>query len=165
MKAMKAIDEIAPRIERASFPSPLGWISLSAEDDHITALTWGDKRWADAPSPLLTEAGAQLAAYFDHRLEMFDLPLSCPSTPFVYGVLEAIMSINFGETKTYGDIADYVLGSAQAVGRACGQNPIPILIPCHRVLGATSLGGFSGNGGVESKVFLLRHEGAAGLLL
>lgn len=162
---MNAIDEILPRIERASFRSPLGWITLSAEDDHISALSWGGDKVADAPGPLLSEAGAQLAAYFDHRLEMFDLPLSCPTTPFVYGVLEAIMSIGYGRTKTYGDIADYVLGSAQAVGRACGQNPIPILIPCHRVLGATSLGGFSGHGGVESKVFLLRHEGAAGLLL
>jgi methylated-DNA-[protein]-cysteine S-methyltransferase len=96
---------------------------------------------------------------------MFDLPMSCPSTPFLHGVLESMMSIPYGKTKTYGEIADYVHGSAQAVGRACGANPLPILIPCHRVLGATTLGGFSGNGGVESKVFLLRLEGAAGLLI
>ncbi|MFT5160182.1 MAG: methylated-DNA-[protein]-cysteine S-methyltransferase, partial [Paracoccaceae bacterium] len=99
------------------------------------------------------------------QLKMFDVEMSFPSSAFQHGVLESMMSIPFGSTKTYGEIADYVEGSAQAVGNACGANPIPILIPCHRVLGANSLGGFSGSGGVESKVFLLRLEGAAGLLI
>jgi len=74
-------------------------------------------------------------------------------------------AIPFGETRTYGEIAAELDASAQAVGNACGANPIPILIPCHRVLGAASLGGFSGAGGIETKVALLRHEGAAGLLI
>ena len=74
-------------------------------------------------------------------------------------------AIRFGDTRTYGEIAAYVQGSPQAVGRACGANRIPIIIPCHRVLGTGSLGGFSGRGGVETKVWLLKHEGAAGLLI
>ena len=75
------------------------------------------------------------------------------------------MAIRFGETRTYGQIARQLGATAQAVGQACGANPIPILIPCHRVIGADGLGGYSGAHGVETKMALLRHEGAAGLLL
>ncbi|MGB4829380.1 MAG: MGMT family protein, partial [Paracoccaceae bacterium] len=77
----------------------------------------------------------------------------------------AMAAIPYGETRTYGQIAHAVGAPAQAVGQACGANPIPILIPCHRVLGGNTLGGFSAPGGVETKVALLRHEGAAGLLI
>ena len=138
---------------------------MTEEDGRVARLKWGGLRLRDEPTPMLADVGAQLAAYFDGRLTMFDVEMSFESSPFQHGVLESMMSIPYGSTKTYGDIADYVEGSAQAVGNACGANPIPILIPCHRVLGATSLGGFSGAGGVESKVFLLRREGAAGLLI
>jgi methylated-DNA-[protein]-cysteine S-methyltransferase len=148
-----------------SFESPLGWVTITEQDGCISRLNWGGAHETGVATPLLDEAREQLTAYFERRLQRFDLPLSCPSTPFQHGVLEAMFSIPYGETKTYGDIADYVQGSPQAVGRACGANPIPILIPCHRVVGASGLGGFSGHGGVESKVFLLRLEGAAGLLI
>ena len=74
-------------------------------------------------------------------------------------------AIPVGHTRTYGDIARDLGVPPQAVGQACGGNPIAIIIPCHRVLGAGGLGGFSGAGGVETKVALLRHEGAAGLLI
>jgi methylated-DNA-[protein]-cysteine S-methyltransferase len=74
-------------------------------------------------------------------------------------------AIPLGETRTYGDLARELGAAAQPVGNACGANPIPVIIPCHRVLGANGLGGFSGSGGVETKVALLRHEGAAGLLI
>ena len=80
-------------------------------------------------------------------------------------VYETARAIPPGTTRTYGDIARAVAAPAQAVGQACGANPLPILIPCHRVLGAKGLGGFSAKGGVETKVWLLRHEGAAGLLI
>ena len=76
-----------------------------------------------------------------------------------------MQAIPFGDTLTYGDIARRLGAPAQAVGQACGGNPIPVIIPCHRVLGARSLGGFSAAGGVDTKVWLLRHEGAAGLLI
>ncbi len=74
-------------------------------------------------------------------------------------------AIPFGETRTYGDIAKEVGQPPQPVGQACGGNPIPVIIPCHRVLSASGLGGFSAKGGVETKVALLRHERAAGLLI
>ena len=76
-----------------------------------------------------------------------------------------MFAIPHGETRTYGDLARALNAPAQAIGQACGANPIPILIPCHRILGAHSLGGFSAKGGVETKVWLLKHEGAASLLL
>ena len=80
-------------------------------------------------------------------------------------VRRAMAAIPFGETRTYGEISAMVDAPAQVVGQACGANPIPLIIPCHRVLGARGLGGFSAPGGVETKVALLRHEGAAGLLI
>lgn len=76
-----------------------------------------------------------------------------------------MQDIPLGETRTYGDLARDLSVPAQAIGQACGANPIPVIIPCHRILGSSGLGGFSGAGGVETKVWLLRHEGAAGLLI
>jgi len=72
-----------------------------------------------------------------------------------------MQAIPLGDTRTYGEIARDVGASAQSVGQACGRNPIPIIIPCHRVMGAQGLTGFSAPGGVETKVALLRHEGAS----
>ncbi|MFQ5438037.1 MAG: methylated-DNA--[protein]-cysteine S-methyltransferase [Paracoccaceae bacterium] len=148
-----------------SFDSPLGWITVTSDGETVTALDWSDERRPNLPTPLLYEARDQIKAYFADRLRRFDLPMSCPSTPFQHAVFESMMSIPFGGTKTYGEIAVYTEGSPQAVGRACGANPIPILIPCHRVVGANGLGGYSGRGGIETKVFLLRHERAGGVLL
>ena len=74
-------------------------------------------------------------------------------------------AIPLGETRTYGDLAIELGQAPQTVGQACGANPIPVVIPCHRVLSANGLGGFSGAGGVETKVALLRHERAASLLI
>jgi methylated-DNA-[protein]-cysteine S-methyltransferase len=116
-------------------------------------------------TPLLREALNQLAAYFDHRLTSFDLPLQVAGSDFQRAVCDAMCAIPFGETRTYGDIARTLGRPAQPVGNACGANPIPVIIPCHRILGANGLGGFSGKGGVETKVTLLRHEGAASLLI
>ena len=75
-------------------------------------------------------------------------------------VRRAMADIPLGETRTYGEIARAVGAPAQAVGQACGANPLPILIPCHRVTGTDWFGGFSAPGGVETKAALLRHEGA-----
>lgn len=117
-------------------------------------------------SPLLREAAAQLTAYDRGALTRFDLPLRVGGSPFQIAVCDAMRAIPFGETRTYGDIAAELGSPAQAVGQACGANPIPVIIPCHRVLGAGGrLTGFSGGTGVETKVALLRHEGAGGFLL
>ena len=74
-------------------------------------------------------------------------------------------AIPYGETMEYGEIARKLGSMPQPVGNACGRNSIPIIIPCHRVVGASGLGGFSAPGGVETKVALLKHEGAYGLLI
>ena len=147
---------------RAWLDSPFGPLTLVEAGGCIAALQWG--RLGGEGSPLLDEAMAQLAAYFDRSLTAFDLPLDW-GTGLQAQVRRAMAAIPLGETRTYGDIARQVGAPAQAVGQACGANPIPILIPCHRVLGRNGLGGFSAPGGVETKVALLRHEGAAGLLI
>lgn len=147
--------------------SPLGPLGLIEAGGAIVSLEW-QRGAADADNketPLLARARLQLQAYFAGDLRLFDLPLRVQGSDFQRAVCEAMSAIPYGETRTYGDIAAELGASAQAVGNACGANPIPVIIPCHRVLGASSLGGFSGAGGVETKVWLLRHEGAAGLLI
>ena len=128
----------------------------------LVALVWGPG--TAAPSALQAEGLRQLQAYFDRRLTRFDLPLDM-GQGFQSWVRQAMAAIPYGETRTYGALARDLGAPAQAVGQACGANPLPILVPCHRVLGQKGLGGFSAPGGVESKVALLRLEGAAGLLI
>ena len=148
----------------ANFDTPVGRVALVEEDGQITRVTWKE-RAEDGVTPLLKEAQKQLRAYFDNTLDAFDLPLAPRGTDFQQQVYDAMKRIPLGETTTYGTIAKELGVPAQPVGQACGSNPIPIIIPCHRVLAAEGLGGFSGAGGVETKVQLLRHEGAYSLLL
>lgn len=147
---------------KQSLQTPLGPVTLTETGGVITALDWTNS--PATPSPLLAEAILQLQAYFDRRLARFDLPLDF-GTGFAEQVRRAMSAIPYGETRRYGDLAREIGAPAQAIGQACGANPLPILIPCHRVLAAKGLGGFSAKGGVESKVFLLRLEGAASLLI
>ncbi|MGI9412748.1 MAG: methylated-DNA--[protein]-cysteine S-methyltransferase [Hyphomicrobiales bacterium] len=148
----------------ANLDTPVGRIAIVADDAHITRVTWSP-RDEDGMTPLLAEAQDQLKAYFENTLDSFDLPLAPRGTAFQQQVYEAMKRIPLGETTTYGTIAKELGVPAQPVGQACGSNPIPIIIPCHRVLAAEGLGGFSGAGGVETKVQLLRHEGAYSLLI
>ena len=159
---MREITHTAGMMRRAIVSSPFGPLTVCETDGVITRLEW--RADPGEGSDLLTEASRQLAAYFDRRLTVFDLPLDW-GTGLHERVRRAMAAISFGETRSYGDIAHTAGAPAQAVGQACGANPVPILIPCHRVLGATTLGGFSAPGGIETKVALLRHEGAAGLLI
>jgi methylated-DNA-[protein]-cysteine S-methyltransferase len=148
----------------ATLSTPVGSLTVTSNGTAITRVSWEGPKGHDA-RPELTEALSQLDAYFEGTLKDFDLPLAVEAPAFQVQVCEVMQSIPFGETLTYGDIAKRLDVPAQAIGQACGGNPIPVIIPCHRVLGATSLGGYSGEGGVETKVWLLRHEGAAGLLI
>ncbi|MEM7733196.1 MAG: methylated-DNA--[protein]-cysteine S-methyltransferase [Pseudomonadota bacterium] len=147
-----------------SFSTPVGDVTVQSEAGAITGVAWRRAREPEK-RPELLEAQAQLTAYFDGKLEAFDLPLDVRGSKAQREVCAEMAAIPFGETLTYGDIAARVGLPAQAVGAACGGNPIPVIIPCHRVLGAQNLGGFSGGVGIETKVWLLRHEGAAGLLI
>jgi methylated-DNA-[protein]-cysteine S-methyltransferase len=143
--------------------TPVGPVSVTLVDGAIAKLDWAV---IDGPSdPVASAAIAQLAEYFGGTRQDFNLPLAPDVSDFQRKFGAALCAIPFGETRTYGDLARDLGVSAQAIGQACGANPIPIIIPCHRVLGANGLGGFSGAGGVEGKVQLLRHEGAASLLI
>ncbi|QIE56473.1 methylated-DNA--[protein]-cysteine S-methyltransferase [Pikeienuella piscinae] len=147
-----------------STETALGRFTIEAADGAITGLRWGGPV-ETAKDPLLIEAAAQLGAYADGRLRAFDLPLAPAGGPLQQAVMAAMRRIPFGETLTYGKIAAQVGAPAQAIGQCCGANPIPVIIPCHRVTGTGKLGGFSAPGGVETKVALLRHEGAYSLLI
>ncbi|MGJ8544488.1 MAG: methylated-DNA--[protein]-cysteine S-methyltransferase [Sulfitobacter sp.] len=151
-------------MKKRSIDTQFGRLTLTEVDGAITALSWGGPMHEDR-SDLLDEAARQLAAYDAGALQDFDLPLHVAGSSFQRDVCKAIAAIPFGDTRTYGQIAKELGAPAQAIGSACGGNPIPIIIPCHRVMGAKGLTGFSGAGGVETKVALLRHEGAAGLLI
>ena len=149
---------------RAGLSSPVGPVTLIEGDGGIAALDW-DASGGAPETPLLRDAIAELEAYFSGDLREFSVPLAPRGTAFQQKFYAALCAIPYGETRTYGELAAALGVSAQAIGQACGANPLAILIPCHRVLGATSLGGFSGRGGVEAKVALLKLEGAAGLLI
>ncbi|MEJ6389709.1 methylated-DNA--[protein]-cysteine S-methyltransferase [Gymnodinialimonas ulvae] len=147
-----------------SVDTPVGSVHVEEADGAIVRAGW---RRIERPgdSDLLRAAAAELAAYFDGRLSRFSVPIRHGRSDAAGRVLDAMLAIPMGETRSYGDVAQEVGLPAQAVGQACGANHIPILIPCHRILGTGRLGGFSAPGGVETKVWLLRHEGAAGLLI
>lgn len=141
-----------------------GALTLGEEDGAVVCLSWRMSGRCD-PSEALDAATAQLAEYDAGLREVFDLPLRVGGSQVQRDVCAAMSVIPFGQTCTYGDIANKLGIPAQVVGQACGGNPIPIIIPCHRVMGAKGLTGFSGAGGVETKVALLRHEKAGGFLI
>lgn len=146
------------------FDTPTGVFSVTQEGDAIVRAGWNSVQTVEK-TPLLEEAKAQILAYFAGKLEVFDLAPKVNGSDFQRQVCDVMFAIPFGETRTYGEIAQEIGAPAQAVGGACGGNPIPLIIPCHRVLSASGLGGFSGTYGVETKVALLKHEGAASLLI
>jgi methylated-DNA-[protein]-cysteine S-methyltransferase len=141
--------------------SPVGKLRIEADERSITGI-WLNARANVTPGQatgVMAELERQLAAYFEGRLTEFDLPLSPKGTPFQLDVWTALQSIPYGSTCSYSDIAKKIgrADAVRAVGAANGQNPIPIVIPCHRVIGANgSLTGFGG--GLPMKKWLLAHE-------
>ncbi|NCB51494.1 MAG: methylated-DNA--[protein]-cysteine S-methyltransferase [Clostridia bacterium] len=143
------------------FESPVGIMTLTGTDSALTGLSFGAEQNGDsgAPSPLLERAADQLKEYFAGKREAFDLPLAPEGTEFMKKVWAALCNIPFGETRTYGQIAAAVGNpkAARAVGMACNLNPIGIIVPCHRVIGANgSLTGYAG--GLPMKAALLQLE-------
>lgn len=154
--------------------SPLGPVLIAGQDGAVTGLWFEDQRYAPTPErlgprvlpgedPLLDEAARQLTDYLAGKRQEFDLPLAPVGTPRQRAVWDALLRIPHGEVTTYGALAREV-GSpraAQSVGQAVGHNPISIVIPCHRVLGANgSMTGYAG--GLERKRALLTLEGYRG---
>ncbi len=148
----------------AMLRTPVGLLGLVEENNRITRLLWHGEN-SGFRTAVLKRGIDQLEAYFFGELDAFDLPLAPAGTPFQEQVYQQMQAIPKGETRTYGDLARALGCPAQPIGQACGSNPIPIIIPCHRVVGTNGIGGFSGEGGVEMKIRLLRHESAYSLLL
>ena len=150
--------------------TPVGRVSITANDEAIIRATWvrgggaGAGAGAESPPsdhPVLQRAAEQLREYFSGTRRDFELPLAPAGGDLQQAVCQALLEIPYGQTRSYGDLARVLGVAAQPVGQACGGNPIPIFIPCHRVLAAEGkTGGFSGGTGVETKLALLRHEGA-----
>lgn len=137
--------------------SLLDALTLTEEDGAIVALDWG---WArdQADTPLLSRARDQLEHYLDGTRRGFDLPLAPRGTPYQLRVWHALSAIPYGETRSYAQLAATAGGVARSIGGANGANPIAILIPCHRVVGKTGMGGYSGGEGPETKRLLLQLE-------
>ncbi|MBM6938052.1 methylated-DNA--[protein]-cysteine S-methyltransferase [Pseudoflavonifractor phocaeensis] len=150
-------------MERLTCSTPLGTMTLVGEGEAITGLFLPGQRAPAVPesaSPVLERGRAQLLDYLAGRRRVFDLPLRPAGTPFQRRVWAALSAIPWGETRTYGQIARNIGApkAARAVGQANHRNPIPIFIPCHRVIGAGgALTGYGG--GLELKRMLLQLEG------
>ena len=149
-------------------PSPVGKLLLAGIDavsligfSHGTSPAAPQADWKRADTSLLRQAARQLDEYFAGERRAFDLSLKPSGTPFQLAVLDALATIPYGETCSYGEIAAQIgrAKAVRAVGAANGRNPLPIVLPCHRVIGADgSLTGFGG--GLETKRYLLDLEGA-----
>ena len=147
-----------------TLPTPIGVLSLEADETGLTAIHFPGrspyKPKSSNTSDLIAEAARELRAYFEGRLTAFSVPLNWRGTPFQDTVWRALMDIPYGETVSYGEIAKAIgrPKSARPVGGAVGRNPLPIIVPCHRVIGSDqSLTGFTG--GIDIKVALLEQEG------
>lgn len=156
-------------------PSPVGTLTLVARGECLAAVLWEEERenrvrlgelHREDRLPVLCETARQLGEYFAGQRERFELPLDFAGTDFQRQVWAALLTIPFGQTRSYGDIARQIgnPSAVRAVGAANGRNPISIIAPCHRVIGASgSLTGFAG--GLAAKHFLLALEGRQSLSL
>ena len=150
-------------MDYCEYPSPVGLLYLTADEGGLTGIWMHPVKTED--SPTLLKAKAWLDGYFSGNPSKVTFPLNPHGTPFQKQVWELLLTIPYGETTTYGAIAREMAQlagkekmSAQAVGQAVGANPISILIPCHRVVGAKGkLTGYAG--GLDKKEWLLHHEG------
>ena len=150
----------------ACLKAPFATLGIVADDTHLLGLHFLPTSVAAKAPRTNTVAHlvcVQLMAYLDHPGFVFDLPLKLSGTKHQVDVWQGIRRIPAGGTRTYGELAAEIGSSPRAVGTACGQNPIPVIVPCHRVVAASGLGGFMG-GKLENplviKQWLLKHEGA-----
>ena len=148
----------------ASVDSPIGRLGIVENDGYIVRLLWTYPT-SEPKTALLKDARNQICAYFNGDLKDFELPLAPAGNPFQRRVYSEMSMIPFGETRTYGEIAKKLKTAAQPIGGACGSNPIPIIIPCHRVVAIKGIGGYSGAGGIDTKLTLLKHEQALPYLI
>lgn len=137
----------------AIWPGPLGSIGVRVDDDYVLALERLESGpGKDADHPLAAETVRQLAAWFDDPAREFSLPLAPARTPFQRRFRELLCSVPAGEVRTYGELARALRSAPRAVGGACRANPLPLVVPCHRVVAANGIGGFGGDWGEGSAV-------------
>ncbi|PXW23735.1 methylated-DNA--[protein]-cysteine S-methyltransferase [Paraburkholderia caballeronis] len=149
----------------AVIDAPFGKVGIRTSADAVREIVYLPASTASAaPDCALAErAAAQIARYFDCATAGFDLPLAALGTPFQRRVWDGINTIGAGTVLTYGQLAQRIGGVPRAVGQACGSNLFPLVIPCHRVVSASGIGGFAHHGGDgffrDVKRWLLAHEG------
>lgn len=145
------------------FDSPIGNIFLKARDNKVVFVTMGGPAVSNqGQAPVLDEAQRQLTDYFAGKSRVLDFEVEVQGTEFQRAVWAEISKIEFGKTKTYGEIAEAIgrPKAVRAVGGAVGANPVPLVIGCHRVLGAAGkITGYSGGDGLPTKRWLLKLEG------
>ena len=148
--------------------TPIGLVRVTVRQGAVAEITihpdtplpdGASPRAAPPGPPVLQQALTQLRDYFAGDRHRFDLPLAPAATPHQAAARRAMMAIPAGGTATYGQLATDIGSGPRAVGRACATNPLPIIVPCHRVLPATGLGAYSGGAGPETKRRLLALEG------
>jgi methylated-DNA-[protein]-cysteine S-methyltransferase len=150
-------------MDQAIIDVPFGQLRLIAEHDILTGIDFllELEPLQKPATPLLREIAAQLRAYFNNPQHQFDLPMRLDGTPFQLKVWQALCEIPPGDPLTYGQLAKKLGTAPRAVGGACGANPVPIIVPCHRVVSASGLGGFMRTrylGPLNIKSWLLAHE-------
>ncbi len=142
--------------------SPIGLLGIVCKDDTLHQINFVDAESEQSATNNFSRLIKQeLDAYFENPRHSFSLPLSFDGTPYQKTVWKALLGISVGQTKTYGELADELHSSPRAIGNACRNNPIPIIIPCHRIVAKNHIGGYSGaTDGVflSIKERLLRHE-------
>jgi methylated-DNA-[protein]-cysteine S-methyltransferase len=144
-------------LPQLSLHSPVGDLTLSQEEDGLVALDWGWGR-DQSETELLCRGRQQLHEYFDGSRVFFDLNLTPHGTAYQRRVWDVLCAMPPGQTRTYAEVAVMAGGSARAVGGAMARNPLPIFIPCHRVVASNGPGGYSGGEGLPTKSFLLALE-------
>jgi methylated-DNA-[protein]-cysteine S-methyltransferase len=151
------------KVYQARLLTPFAVLGIVTDQDHLTEIDFLPAATAalDPQNPLAREACAQLQAYLADPQFRFELPLRPCGTPYRHKVWQALLKIPAGQSETYGALARRLGSAPRAIGQACGANPIPVIIPCHRVLGKDGLGGFmnhSDGGPLQIKRWLLEHE-------
>lgn len=160
----------SPQPGLLTIDSPLGRMALHGDAEAVTRLeiatggTLSSDGAPDSPNPLLRRAAAELTEYFAGRRTTFTVPVRVTGTPFQQAIWGELQSIPFGAVRGYGELgrATGRATAGRAVGGAVGANPVPLLIPCHRVLASDArITGYSAGDGIPTKVWLLDHEGIA----
>ncbi len=144
--------------------TPVGRVRLITDDQQLLNLEYATRRPVTKGrlSPTAQQVKDQIQRYFDSAHSPFNIKFVLQGTAFQQRVWQALLAIPVGQTKTYGDVAKQLNSSARAVGNACRVNPIPLVVPCHRVVAKNGIGGFSGETDgscIRRKRWLLQHEG------